>query len=129
MQSVMRSLGLPKKVDNSARFSDLKSKQTDKITAIRETLIFCGCETLDKQARILGLSRSTAWHLLNGRYKASGLSAGMIKRILSSSILPDRTREVILEYVHEKLEGTYGHSRVPLTRFRKRLDILRTRTI
>jgi hypothetical protein len=56
------------------RFSDLKANQADKITAVRETLIDCGYDTLNKQAMALGLSPSTAWYVLNGHYKASGLS-------------------------------------------------------
>jgi hypothetical protein len=104
---------------------EAKTKQASKIAALRETLICCGYDSLDKQAQILNLSRSTAWHLLNGHYKASGLSAGMIKRILSSPTLPDRTREVVHEYVQEKLGGTYGHNGVQLKRFRKQLHLLR----
>jgi len=124
MHRMMRSVE-PFQNVNPVRFSDLKSKQADKITAIRETLICCGYDTLDKQVPILKLSRSTAWHLLNGHYKASGLSAGMIKRILSSPTLPDRTREVIQEYVQEKLRGMYGHNGVQLKRFRRQLYVLR----
>jgi hypothetical protein len=104
---------------------EAKTKQASKIAAIRETLNCCGYDTLNKQAEILRLSRSTAWHLLNGTYKASGLSAGMIKRILSSPTLPDRTREVVQEYVREKLSGMYGHNGVQLKRFRTHLYVLR----
>jgi hypothetical protein len=102
---------------------EAKTKQASKIAAVRETLICCGYDTLDKQAEVLRLSRSTAWHLLNGHYKASGLSAGMITRILSSPTLPDRTREVIQDYVQEKLAGWYGHNPVQLKRFRKQLSL------
>jgi hypothetical protein len=104
---------------------EAKTKQAAKIAALRKTLICCGYDTLDKQAQILNLSRSTAWHLLNGHYKASGLSAGMIKRILSSPTLPDRTREVVHKYVQEKLGGTYGHNQVQLKRFRTQLYLVR----
>jgi hypothetical protein len=122
MRSINAPVELPQKANEPVSFSDLKSKQADKITAIRESLILGGYVTLRTQAPVLGLSRSTAWHLLNGHYKASGLSVGMIKCILSSPTLPDRTHELIQEYVQEKLRGMYGHSRAPLTRFRKRMD-------
>jgi hypothetical protein len=122
MHKTNPSIALPQKLSDPFRVSDLKAKQAGKITAIRESLICCGYDTFGKQALVLGLSRSTAWHLLHGHYKASGLSAAMIKRILSSPTLPGPTREVVQEYVQEKLGGTYGHNRVPLKAFRKRMD-------
>jgi hypothetical protein len=120
--SVDASVEHPQKVENPVRVADLKSRQAHKITAIRESLIFSGHDTFGKQVLVLGLSRSTAWHLLNGHYKGSGLSAGIVKRILSSSTLPSPTREVIQEYVQEKLGGIYGHNRARLKAFRKRMD-------
>jgi hypothetical protein len=120
--NVDASVRLPQTVQNPVSFSDLKSKQADKITAIRESLIFSGHDTFRKQVLVLGLSRSTAWHLLNGHYKGSGLSAGIVKRILASSTLPGPTREVIQQYIQQKLSGNYGHSRARLMAFRKRMD-------
>ena len=47
--NVDASVGLPQTVQNPVSFSDLKSKQADKITAIRESLIFSGHDTFRKQ--------------------------------------------------------------------------------
>jgi len=104
-----------------ARLSDAKAKQASKITALRESLICSGYDTLQKQATVLGLSRSTAWHLLNGDYKGSGLSASTIRRILASPALPAAARTVVQEYVAEKLLGAYGHDQARLRFFRMQL--------
>jgi cysteine synthase len=74
------------------RLSHLKIKQTEKLVAIRASLVASGHASLSAQAQALGLSRSTAWHILNGRHKSSGLSASIIARIVSSPKLPTETR-------------------------------------
>lgn len=102
---------------------EAKAKQALKIAALRETLIRNGCDTLQKQAGVLGLSRSTAWYVLRGSYKGSGLSASVLKRILSSKTLPVAARCLIEEYVEEKLSGTYGHDRLKVKRFREGLGM------
>ena len=60
-----------------------KAKQATKLVEIREALVAAGCHTSAKQAVALGVSRPTAWALLN-RAKRAGPSAHSIKRILSS---------------------------------------------
>jgi hypothetical protein len=91
-------------------FSKLKVRQRSKIAEIRVALVEAGLVALDKQAATLGLSRSTAWSILNPSHKSSGLSAGTISRILRSRRLPGRVRQRILEYTGEKIEGLYGHT-------------------
>lgn len=98
-----------------------KSKQVTKIAAIREALIRTGYDTLQRQATVLGISRSTAWNLLKAPHKASGLSANTIRKILSSPKLPLSTREIVEDYVEEKLTGVYGHNPHQLRRFRNKL--------
>ena len=66
---------------------------------------------LDKQARALGLPRSTTWKILKGDHKASGLSAMVISRMLSAPRLPPVVRTKILEYVREKTDGFMGTAR------------------
>jgi hypothetical protein len=48
--------------------------------------------------------------VLNGD-KRAGPSANVIKRILSSRILPPAARQKVEEYVKEKSGGLYGHSK------------------
>jgi hypothetical protein len=77
-----------------------------------------GLDTFSKQAAVLGVSRSTAWAVLHGDHKATGLSAITIKRMLASPDLPPAARRIIEEYTQEKLLGAYGHSKAGLRHFR-----------
>jgi hypothetical protein len=104
-----------------SRLADMKARQGRKISELREALVSAGFETLRQQAAALGLSPSTAWAVMEGDQKASGLSGHTIKRILASPHLPAEARRVIEEYVCEKLLGGYGHSQSSLKLFRKRL--------
>src|SRR5262249_11746211 len=58
----------------------------------------------------LGLSRSTAWSVLNPAHKTSGLSASTIIRIWRAPELPRLVRQRLVEYIEEKIEGLYGHT-------------------
>jgi hypothetical protein len=104
------------------RLSHLKTKQTEKLVTIRASLVAIGLTSLSAQAQALGLSRSTAWHILNGRHKSSGLSASIIARILSSPTLPKETRNIVQDYIQQKVAGAYGHDRRRVQSFRKRLN-------
>jgi hypothetical protein len=99
----------------------LKERQSRKIRELREALVAVGCDSLDKQAAMLGLSRSTAWTVLRGNHKASGLSATIINRMLTSPRLPSVVRDRIMEYIEEKVAGIYGHSPARCHKFLGRL--------
>jgi hypothetical protein len=88
---------------------DPKERQALKLAEIREALVSAGYNTTAKQAAVLGVSRSTAWLLLN-RDKRAVPSAKVIKRILSSPQVPMSVRQKIEQYVEEKVCGLYGHS-------------------
>ena len=90
--------------------ASMKVRQRSKIEEIRTALLRAGTLTLDKQAEVLGLSRSTTWSILRATHKNSGLSAGVINRILSSPRLPALARQRIFEYIQERMAGLYGHS-------------------
>ena len=96
-------------------------KQCSKIRELRQALVAAGYLTLAQQTESLGLRRSTAWMILQGNHKHSGLSAATIKRMLTSPQLPPPAKKIILEYVEEKLAGAYGHNQTQLRRFRERL--------
>ena len=98
-----------------------KARQCAKIGELRQALINAGCVSLDQQAGALGLVRSTAWAVLKGAHKASGLTASVIKRMLVSPTLPQEAKRVIEEYVEEKSAGLYGHRENRLRTFRARL--------
>jgi len=87
----------------------MKARQTAKIREIGDALRLAGYVGLDAQAAVLGLSRSTAWSILQASHKASGLTASVIYRMLAAPDLPPAVHKIILEYVNEKAAGLYGH--------------------
>jgi len=88
--------------------SEGKARQASKLAEIRNALVAAGYDTAAKQALALGVSRPTAWALLN-RDKRAGPSAKILKRILSSPSLPPAVRRKFEEYIEEKIGGLYGH--------------------
>jgi hypothetical protein len=78
--------------------------------------------TLDQQADVLGLSRSTTWTVIRGIHKCSGLSATTINCMLDSSRLPLRVRLKVLEYIAEKMSGAYGDRKHRLKAFANRIS-------
>ena len=93
----------------------------EKMREIAECLRRCGRVTVDSQAKALGVSRSTAWAMLSGRYKVSGISARVVKQILSSQDLPPEVRVKVIEYVADKVSGKFGCNPTRLRRFRSRM--------
>src|SRR5262245_40958998 len=101
---------------------ELKLRQSAKLREITAALEADGLIGLDAQATALGLSRSTAWTILRGSHKSSGLSARTLSRMLAAPLLGKRARAKILEYLAEKRAGHYGTSKLSLRRFDQRLD-------
>ena len=106
--------------------SRAKRRQASKLAEIREALVAAGFDTAAKQAIVLGVSRPTAWALLN-RDKRAGPSAKIIKRILSSPNLPSAVQRRVEEYIEEKIDGVYGHGEARRRWFRDQFHI-RTQT-
>lgn len=100
-----------------------KARQLSKIKEIGETLANMGYLTLDQQAKVLGLSRSTTWTLLRCSHKASGLSARVINQMLASPQLPQPVRAKIVEYLKDRLAGHHGHSGPQRQKFATRLSL------
>jgi predicted DNA-binding transcriptional regulator AlpA len=94
-----------------------KANQSAKIREFAQALAVAGIVSLDDQARVLGLSRSTTWTIVNAAHKSTGISATLIDRMLASPTLPQPLRAKILEYVEKKAAGHYGHSRAQRCRF------------
>jgi hypothetical protein len=102
---------------------EMKARQNSKIREIADALRTAGFIALDEQASALGLCRSTAWTIIQGRHKSSGLSASIINRMLVAPRLPQIVRAKILEYVEEKTAGLYGDSNCRLCKFEASLSI------
>jgi|SRR6516162_2161180 hypothetical protein len=94
-----------------------KARQASKLAKIHKALVSAGCDTVRKQAAVLGLRRSTTYAILN-LDKRAGPSANIIKRILSSPNLPPRVRRKFEEYIQDKIFGRYGHSQRSAQAFR-----------
>src|SRR5262245_8017318 len=112
----------------------MKARQASKIRELGDALVTAGFVSLDQQARVLGLCRSTTWTILKGNHKTSGLSASVINRMLATPQLPPLVRLKILEYIEERAAGLYGHRKTPLRRFAARvsvkpLDYVRTKFV
>jgi predicted DNA-binding transcriptional regulator AlpA len=99
-----------------------RRRQRLKIEDIGTALAECGFVALDEQAYVLGLSRSTAWTILRGMHKSSGLSAITINRMLTTGRLPPRVRLKLLEYIAEKMSGAYGDRTHRLKAFASRIS-------
>jgi hypothetical protein len=99
-----------------------KLRQSAKLREIAAALKADGFIGLDAQARALGLSRSTAWTIISGSHKSSGLTARTLNRMLAAPLLGERARAKILEYIAEKQAGHYGTSKLRLRQFDRCLE-------
>jgi hypothetical protein len=103
------------------RSSDKRPTQSQRIRELRLALIEAGCVSLDQQAAVLGLSRSTTWAILRGNPTCTGLPPALIARMLRAPKLPQAARAVLMNYVSEKSQGAYGHSDVQRERLTAQL--------
>ena len=108
-------------VQPAPAIAEAKARQSSKIRELKSALQSAGLIALDEQARALGLCRSTTWQILRGEHKTSGLSATIVNRMLSAPRLPPIVRQKILEYVAERANGLYGHSKTQADRFLVRI--------
>src|ERR1700730_8364594 len=103
--------------------ADVKARQASKIREIGKALITAGFVSLDAQAKVLGLPRTTAWRILSAEHKGTGISARIICRMLSSEPLPALVRAKIMEYAKEKVAGIYGGTEKQSRRFPSKLGL------
>ena len=101
----------------------MQAKHLCMIRSICDALVAAGFDTLDKQADVLSLPRSTTWSVLHGNHKKSGLSAGLLGRMLKSPRLPPSVRAKIIEYIETKVAAGLGHNESQQRRFRARLEM------
>jgi hypothetical protein len=103
--------------------TDVKTRQASKIREIGEALITAGFVSLDAQAKVFELPRSTAWTILSTKHKGTGISARTICRMLSSKRLPPFVRAKIMEYAEERAAGIYGGTKTQNRRFASKLKL------
>jgi len=108
---------------HDARRQRAKLRQAAKIKELEEVLLTLGYKSVDQRAAVLGLNRSTVWAIFNVEHTRGGLSSNTVKRLLAANAAPKELRQVVAEYVREKLAGAYGHSQSALKRFRTRANL------
>jgi hypothetical protein len=69
---------------------------------IGNALIAAGYYSLGKQAKALGVGRSTAWNIVNGKNKCDRLAKKTTDRILANPETPPTVRKIIKQYLDEK---------------------------
>ena len=111
----------------SSSLFEIKARQSSEIRELGRILVEAGFVSLDAQAEVLGLPRSTAWTILRGQHKCSGLSVKIINRMLSTPHLPAPVRAKIMEYIEARLAGRFGHNNMQRRKFYARVmvDVLR----
>jgi len=83
--------------------SSLSQHRTIPVQAIAEALVAEGYTSLDKQAKALGLGRSTAWTIIKKKHKLGRLNAKTTHSILANPDTPASVRAVIRQYVAQDL--------------------------
>jgi hypothetical protein len=71
------------------------------VKAITDALKASGFTSLDRQARALGLPRSTAWTIVKNKHKVGRLSKKTTSRILANPETPPTVRSVVQRYLAE----------------------------
>jgi hypothetical protein len=116
-----KRIGNLRKKTTNLSLAAMKARQSSKIREIGKALISTGLVSLDAQAKVLGLPRSTAWTIRAAEHKSTGISARIICRMLSSAQLPALARVKIMEYAEEKTAGVYGGTKTQRRRFASKL--------
>jgi hypothetical protein len=116
-----KRIGNLRKKTTNLSLAAMKARQSSKIREIGKALISTGFVSLDAQAKVLGLPRSTAWTIRAAEHKGTGISARIICRMLSSAQLPALARVKIMEYAEEKAAGVYGGTKTQRRRFASKL--------
>jgi hypothetical protein len=116
-KSVLKKLATGSPAQPVSVGSQMRARQSQRIRELRQALVEAGFVSLDQQAAVLGLSRSTTWAVLRGNHKRTGLQAALIARMLTAPKLPQAARAILVNYVTEKSQGAYGHSDVQCQRF------------
>jgi len=104
----------------AAKRRQQKAKLVSKLGEIYRALCAGGFDTLDKQAAVLGLKRSTTWSLLHSD-KTRGPSIVILKQLLSAPQIPPKVRQKVNEYIQAKSLGVYGHGKKSIRNLRRQI--------
>lgn len=68
------------------------------IADIAAALVAAGFTSLDDQARVLNVHRSTAWTIMTSKHKLDRLQVRTVERMLASPTLPPSVRGLVYQY-------------------------------
>jgi hypothetical protein len=88
----------------------MRRKSKNRIQDIAAALVASGYTSLDKQAKALGVHRSTAWTIVKTKHKLGRLSAKTTARILANPETPPSVRAVIRQYLAERPNNLHKRS-------------------
>jgi len=91
-------------VEASMGSSDKIPNDLIELRRISDALISSGYTSLDKQAKALGVHRSTAWVIINNKHKLGRLSAKTVYRILGNPQTPPAVRTIVQQYMTKRSE-------------------------
>ena len=76
-------------------------RQNVPIQAIADALVAAGYTCLDRQAKALGLNRSTTWTIVKNKHKLGRLNRQTAQRILANPDTPPTVRAIIQQALAE----------------------------
>jgi hypothetical protein len=82
--------------------STSKLRISPAVQHIADALIAAGYTSLSKQAKALGVHRSTAWTIVKTKHKIGRLNSNTIGRILANPETPPSVRSVVEQYLAER---------------------------
>jgi hypothetical protein len=108
----------------SARLRALRNinGRKNKIQDIVEALTSSGCNSLDDQARALGLHRATVWTIRKNRHKLGRLSAKTIERIIANPATPPLVLDAVQQYLVEKFGSSEEYADIQREQISIRAD-------
>jgi hypothetical protein len=79
-----------------------KLRTAPAVQHIADALVAAGYTSLDKQAKALGVPRSTAWTIVKTNHKIGRLNSDTIGRVLANPETPPSVRAVVEQYLAER---------------------------
>jgi hypothetical protein len=80
-------------------------RRTVPVQPLVDALLDAGYNSLDHQAKALGIHRATAWTIVKNKHKLGRLNQATVNRILANSETPQCVRLVVEQYLRGRIEA------------------------
>jgi hypothetical protein len=100
--SARRSRSLTERIQTIRDLNEINAaheRRRNSIRQIVDALVAAGYQSLDNQAKALGVHRSTAWTIISTRHKVGPLNAKTTTRILTNPETPESIRALVRNYL------------------------------